>query len=99
MGSDKTTHKTVPIEGDSRKGRLLDGVGPTGTLLVGLLTLGWLLASNWVIGWSWTGALVAVVMAILTSVVGYRQRAIWHARRLHNQGPVMPLGRRSVRRP
>ena len=88
MANNRTT--SGPSESEDRKGHLLDGVGIAGTVFVGLVFLGWSLASNWVIGGSWSGALECIVIAVFVSVLGYRQRAAWHARRLHQRSQVVP---------
>jgi hypothetical protein len=69
VGSDKAVRQTLPAEGNGHRGRMLDGVGLAGTILVGIVSLGWALANNWAIGGSWRGAVAAVV------IVGLRRRS------------------------
>lgn len=87
----KNTTTGVTSESEGRRGRLLDGVGIAGTVFVGLVLLVWSLASNWVIGGSWSGALGCVIIAVFASLLGYRRRAAWHARRLRQRSQVVPL--------
>lgn len=92
MESGNTMSEVETAYLDSRTSRWLDGVGVGGTVLVALLATLWALADLWAMGWSPSGAIGVALITLLFTVMGYRHRTTWHARKFERRRQRVTLG-------